>query len=124
MKAPPDPHYRHRFPAEIISHTVWLYHVFSLSLRDVELLLAERSVVVSYETIRRWCRKFGQSFANGLRRRRPRPGDQWHLDEVFIRIQGVQHYLGVPWIRMALCSASLFRIGAMPTPPSGSSDGC
>ena len=93
MKVPPDPHYRHRFPAEIISHTVWLYHVFSLSLRDVELLLAERSVVVSYETIRRWCRKFGQSFANGLRRRRPQPGDKWHLDEVFIRIHGVQHYL-------------------------------
>src|SRR6202000_1547718 len=93
MKTPPDPHYRHRFPAEIISHAVWLYHVFSLSLRDVELLLAERGVVVSYETGRAWCRKFGQSFANGLRGRRPRPGDKWHLDEVFIRIQGVQHYL-------------------------------
>jgi putative transposase len=93
MKSPPDPHYRHRFPAEIISHAVWLYHVFSLSLRDVELLLAERGVVVSYETVRRWCRKFGQSFANCLRRRRPRPGDKWYLDEVFLRIQGVQHYL-------------------------------
>ena len=55
MKSPPDPHYRHRFPAEIISHAVWLYHVFSLSLRDVELILAERGVVVSYESIRRWC---------------------------------------------------------------------
>src|SRR6476620_6770887 len=74
MKSPRDPHYRHRFPAEIISHAVWLYHVFSLSLRDVELLLAERGVVVSYETVRRWCRKFGQSFTNCLRRRRPRPG--------------------------------------------------
>jgi putative transposase len=93
MKPPPDPHYRHRFPAEIISHAVWLYHVFSLSLRDVELLLAERGVVVSYETVRRWCKKFGQSFADRLRHRRPRPGDMWHLDEVFIRIQGVQHYL-------------------------------
>ena len=93
MKPPPDPHYRHRFPAEIISHAVWLYHVFSLSLRDVELLLAERGIMVSYETVRRWCRKFGQSYANRLRRRRPRPGDKWHLDEVFIRIQGVQHYL-------------------------------
>ncbi len=93
MKPPPDPHYRHRFPAEIISHAVWLYHVFSLSLRDVELLLAERGVVVSYETVRRWCRKFGQSFANCLRRRRPRPGDKWYLDEVFLRIQGVRHYL-------------------------------
>ena len=71
MKSPPDPHYRHRFPAEIISHAVWLYHVFSLSLRDVELLLAERGVVVSYETVRRWCQKFGESFADRLRRRRP-----------------------------------------------------
>ena len=93
MKPPPNPHYRHRFPAELISHAVWLYHVFSLSLRDVELLLAERGVIVSYETVRRWCKKFGQSFANRLGRRRARPGDKWHLDEVFIRIQGVQHYL-------------------------------
>jgi transposase-like protein len=86
MKPPPDPHYRHRFPAEVISHAVWLYHVFSLSLRDVELILAERGIVVSYETVRRWCKKFGQSFANLLRRRRPRPGDKSHLDEVFIQI--------------------------------------
>ena len=93
MKPPPDPRYRHRFPAEIISQAVWLYHVFSLSLRDVELLLAERGVVASYETIRRCCKKFGQTFAGRLRRRRPRPGDKWHLDEVFVRIQGVQHYL-------------------------------
>ena len=67
--------------------------MFSLSLRDVELLLAERGIFVSYETVRRWCKKFGQSFANGMRRRRPRPGDKWHLDEVFIRIHGVLHYL-------------------------------
>src|SRR5580658_5983824 len=93
MKPPPDPHYRHRFPAEIIRHAVWLYHVFCLSLRHVELLLAERGVVVSYETVRRWYKKFGASFADRLRRRRPRPGDKWHMDEVFIRIQGVQHYL-------------------------------
>src|SRR5580692_4726985 len=75
MTPAPDPHYRHRFPAEIIGHAVWLYHVFSLSLRDVELLLAERGIVVSYETVRRWCKKFGQSFANRLRRRWPRPGE-------------------------------------------------
>jgi hypothetical protein len=67
--------------------------VFSLSLRDVELLLAERGIVVSYETVRRWCKKFGQSFANRLRQRRPRPGDKWHMDEVFIGIRGVQQYL-------------------------------
>jgi putative transposase len=78
MTSPPNRHYRHRFPAEIISHTVWLYHVFSLGLRDVELILAERGVVVSYETVRRWCKKFAASFADRLRRRRPRPGDKWH----------------------------------------------
>jgi len=93
MKLPPDPHYRHRFPPEIISHAVWLYHVFSLGPRDVELLLAERGIAVSDETVRRWCEKFGQTFAKRLRRRRPRPGGKWHLDEVFIRIQGVQHFL-------------------------------
>src|SRR5713101_8410541 len=90
MRKPPNPHYRHRFPAELISHGVWLYHVFSLSFRDVELLLAERGVIVSYESVRQWCLKFGASFADNLRRRRPRPGDKWHLDEVFIRIQGVR----------------------------------
>src|SRR5271165_1441074 len=84
---------RHRFPAEIISHAVWLYHVFSLSLRDVELILAERGIVVTHESIRHWCLKFGCDFARRLRRRRPQPGDTWHLDEGFIRIQGVLHYL-------------------------------
>src|ERR1700750_2604219 len=79
--------------SEIISYAVWLYHMFSLSLRDVELILAERSIVVSYETVRRWCRKFAASSADRLRRRRPRPGDKWHMDEVFVRIQGAQHYL-------------------------------
>ena len=86
MRTQPDPHFRHRFPAEIISHAVWLYHVFGLSLRDVELILAERGVVVSYETVRRWCKKFGASFADRLLRRRPLPGNKWHMDEVFIRI--------------------------------------
>ena len=92
MKAP-NPYSRHRFPAEIISHAVWLYHLFSLSLRDIELILAERGVPLSYETVRRWCQKFGRSFADKLRKRRPRPGDRGHLDEVFIRIQGELHYL-------------------------------
>jgi putative transposase len=86
-------YHRHRYPAEIISHAVWLYHVFSLSLRDVELILAERGVMVTHESIRHWCQKFGAEFAQRLRRRRPRPGDTWHLDEVFIRIRGVLHYL-------------------------------
>src|SRR3984957_7572093 len=93
MKPPPYPGYRHRFPAEIITPAVWVDHVFRPSLREVELLLAERGIVVSYETVRRWCKKFGESFAKRLRRRRPRPGDKWYLDEVFIRIGGVQRYL-------------------------------
>ena len=84
---------RHRFAPEIIAHAVWLYFRFTLSYRDVEELLAERGVIVTYETVRQWCHKFGQSYANALRRQRPRPGDKWHLDEVFIRINGAQHYL-------------------------------
>jgi putative transposase len=83
----------YRFPAEIISHAVWLYHVFSLSLRDVELVLAERRITVTHESFRCWCRKFGSEFAAKLRRRRPKPGDTWHLDEVFLRINGQLHYL-------------------------------
>src|SRR5215469_15733471 len=71
----------HRFPVEIISHAVWLYFRFCLSFRDVEELLFERGVTVTYEAIRKWCRKFGQSYANQLRRRRPRPGDKWQMDE-------------------------------------------
>ncbi len=84
---------RHRFPPEIIAHAVWLYFRFALSYRDVEELLAERGVLLTYETVRQWCRKFGQTYANELRRRRPRPGDKWHLDEVFIQINGRAHYL-------------------------------
>ena len=83
----------YRFPAEIICRAVWLYHVFGLSLRDVELILAERGITVTHESIRRWCLRFGADFARRLRRRRPRPGDTWHLDEVYLRINGVLHYL-------------------------------
>jgi putative transposase len=83
----------HRYPVEIINHCVWLYFRFPLSFREVEELMLARGVAVSYETIRRWCAKFGQAYANQLRRRRPRPGDKWHLDEVFIRINGRLRYL-------------------------------
>jgi putative transposase len=83
----------HRFPVEIISHGVWLYFRFCLSYRDVEELLFVRGVIVSYEAIRKWCRKFGQAYANQLRHRHPRPGDKWHLDEVFLTIHGKRHYL-------------------------------
>jgi putative transposase len=84
---------RHRFPAEIISHCVWLYYRFSLSYRDVEELMAERGVLLSHEAVRYWCWKFGQTYANQLRRRRPQPGDTWHLDEVFLTINKERHYL-------------------------------
>ena len=88
------PSYRgHRFPVEIISHAVWLYHTLRLSLRDVELLLAERGIFVTHETIRCWSLKFDAEFATRLRRRRPTPGDVWHLDEIFLRINGEMRYL-------------------------------
>jgi putative transposase len=83
----------HRFPVEIISHAVWLYFRFCLSFRDVEELLLERGVVVTYEAIRKGCRKFGQTYATQLRRRRPRPGDKWHLDKIMLPIKGAHHYL-------------------------------
>ncbi|MFF3934102.1 IS6 family transposase [Streptomyces hirsutus] len=72
---------------------MWLYFRFPLSFREVDELMLERGVLVSYETIRRWCAKFGQVYANALRRRRPRPGDKWHLDEVFVKINGELKYL-------------------------------
>ena len=95
MPPPADParYKNHRFPGEIISHGVWLYYRFTLSYRDVQELLFERGITVSHEAVRQWCRKFGQDYANRLRRRRPQPGDKWHLDEVFLTINGERHYL-------------------------------
>ncbi|MEV0696117.1 IS6 family transposase [Streptomyces sp. NPDC050388] len=83
----------HRYPVEVISHCVWRYFRFPLSFREVEELMLERGVIVSYETIRRWCLKFGQQYASGLRRRQPRPGDTGHPDEVFIKLNGERKYL-------------------------------
>jgi putative transposase len=88
-----NPYKRHRFPAEIICHCVWLYFRFCLSYRDVEELMAERGVILAYAAVRYWCRKFGQAYAHQLRRRHPRPGATWHLDEVFLTIHGERHYL-------------------------------
>ncbi|MFF9490659.1 IS6 family transposase [Streptomyces sp. NPDC014676] len=93
VSSTPPSYKGHRYPVEIISHCVRLYFRFPLSFREVEELMLERGVLVSHETIRRWCAKFGQAHANGLRRRRHRPGDKWHLDEVFIKINGEQKYL-------------------------------
>jgi putative transposase len=83
----------HRFPPEIISHGVWRYHRFCLSFRDVEELLAKRGIIVTYETVRQWCRKFGPDYARNLKRRQGRLGDVWYLDEVFVKIRGERHYL-------------------------------
>ena len=84
---------KHRFLPEIIAHAVWLYRRLSLSFREVEEMLAERGVIVSYEAVRQWCLKFGQAFAKRLRHRRGQCGDTWHLDEVFIRIGSARYYL-------------------------------
>ncbi len=84
---------RHRFPSEIISHAVWLYHRFCLSFREVEELLAERGITVTYETIRKWCQKFGQNYARKPKKRQGRSGNTWHIDEIFVTIQGQRHCL-------------------------------
>src|SRR5262249_53750071 len=84
---------RHRFPPGVIQHAVWLYLRFTLSYRDVEELLAERRLEISYETVRRWVLKFGPAIARRLRQRRPRPSDRWHLDEMVVRIAGERLYL-------------------------------
>lgn len=84
---------RHRFPPQMIAHAVWLYVRFNLSLREVEELMLERGVDVSYETIRRSTVKFGPLITHVLRRRQPRPGDVWHLDEVVVKIAGRSYWL-------------------------------
>src|SRR3954449_5466415 len=94
MTTPTVPSYAgYRFPAEVISHAVWLYFRFPLSLRMVEEMLAARGIDVSHETVRQWARKFGQGFANQIRRRLPCVGDKWHLDEVCLMISGKKHWL-------------------------------
>jgi putative transposase len=84
---------RYRFPPEIISYAVWLYHRFNLSHRDIEDLLAERGITVSYETIRLWCIKFGAKYARRLKHKHRGFGDTFYIDEVFVKINGKQHYL-------------------------------
>jgi putative transposase len=84
---------RHRFPPKIIQYAVWLYHRFNLSHREIEDLLAERGIVVSYESIRLWCNKFGPQYARRLKRRHQGFGDTFYIDEVFVKIDGMQHYM-------------------------------
>src|SRR5690348_9833039 len=94
MITPAFPSYAgHRFPAEIISYVAWLYFRFPLSLRMVEEMLAARGIVISHETVRQWALKFGQAFANRIRRRLPCAGDKWHIDEVVVKISGQKHWV-------------------------------
>ena len=93
MKSSKSMYKRHRFPPEIIQYAVWLYYKFNLSHRDVEDLLAERAITVTYEAVRLWCNKFGPKYAQRLRRKHQGYGDTFFIDEVFVKIQGDQHYL-------------------------------
>ena len=93
MHEPSSWYTRHRFPGEVISHAVWLYSRFLLRYRDVEERLAERGIAARDETIRRWCRTFGQTVPDGARRRHARPGDTWHRDEVQVKLTGRPHWL-------------------------------
>lgn len=88
-----NPYKRHRFPPEIIQHAVWLYFRFNLSHRDIEDMLAERGIIVTRESVRLWCNKFGPQYAWKLRRKHRGFGDTFYIDEVFVKIQGKQHYL-------------------------------
>ena len=98
----------YRFPSEIIQQAIWLYVRFTLSFRDVEDLLTERGIMLSYETIRRWVNHFGPKIAADLRRRRPKPHTTWHLDEVYLKIDTS----GVPWMPKARCLTFWSRPGA------------
>jgi len=93
MKNKKSLYHGYRFPPEIIGHAVWLYHRFCLSFRDIEDLLAERGITVSYESIRKWCGRFGPSYARTLKKRGGGLGDTWYLDEVFVKIRGELNYL-------------------------------
>jgi len=93
MNTPISPYHGFRHPSEIISHAVWLYYRFTLSFRNVEEILVSRGVDVTYESVRQWCLRFGREYTKRIKAREGRAGDTWHLDEVFIRIKGKQHYL-------------------------------
>ena len=123
MPERPDRYHRHGFPAAIIAHAVWLYNRFALSLGDVEELLYERGVVVTYETVRAWVAKFGAHYAAALRKRAARPGRTWHMDEVFSRMPGSWSTSGARSTSTGGCSTSSRRSTATPRRPSASSAG-
>lgn len=109
MTSPSVSYKHHRFPPAIIAHAVWLYFRFPLSLRLVEEMLQERSIVVSYETVRRWAMKFGRDYARRLKRKRASRRDIWHLDEVVVTIGGKQHWYGGRSIRTDISSIDATR---------------
>jgi transposase-like protein len=113
MKTRRSRYYGYRFPPEIISHAFWLYHRFCLSFRDVEDLLAERCILVTYETIRRWCQKFGPDYARKLQRLQGRLGDTWHLDELFLKSTASCNTSGGLSIRTATCPWRIPKIGSL-----------
>src|SRR5712672_2137909 len=122
MRTPRDPIYAgHRYPAEIISYAVWLYFRFPLSLRMVEEMLAARGISVTHETIRQWGLKFGGEFANRIRRRAPRRGDKWHLDEVVISFAGKRHWLWRAVDQDGFVLDVLVQSGATRRPPNACS---
>jgi putative transposase len=114
---------RHRFPPDIISYAVWLYYRFNLSHRDIEDLLAERGIVVSREAIRLWCIKFGALYARRLKRKHRGYGDTFFIDEVFVKINGKQHYLWRAAVRTAKWLMFSYRRDAMVPQQSASSSG-
>ncbi|MFC7739344.1 transposase [Roseomonas sp. GCM10028921] len=124
MSSQPTTYPGYRFPAEVIHHATWLYHVFSLSLRDIELILAERGVVVTHESIRRWCLRFGTDFAAKLGKRRPKPGDVWHMDEVYLRIGGELFHLWRAVDQHGVVLDILVQERRNAGPPNASSDAC
>jgi len=119
-----DRYKHHCFPPEIISHGVWLYYRFTLSYPDVQESLFERGIEVSHEAIYGGCQKFGQDDANQRRRRRPQPGDNWHLDKVWITINGKRHYLWRAVSRTTMSSICWCRVGAIARRPRSVSASC
>ena len=119
-----NPYAGHRYPTEIISHAVWLYFRFTLSFRDIKEPLAYRGIIVTYEAIRQWTLKFGQTYAKALLRRQPKRGDKWHLDEVVLTMRGKHHYLWRAVDQDGYTLASWFNPAVTGTPPSAASASC
>lgn len=119
MNSSPISYKRHRFPPQISALAVWLYAHFNLSLREVEELLLQRGIDVSYETVRRWVIKFRAQITRKFRQRQDRPGDIWHLDEVIVRVSGRKFGLGAQSINMVSFWMKYFNRNVTNDPPNG-----